>query len=58
MKPRGDGGAADGKMPAQLGSCAGIALPSGGWAVVCAGSVGAGVFAQFPAPLRLRLGRM
>lgn len=26
MKPRGDGGAADGKMPAQLGSCAGIAL--------------------------------
>lgn len=29
MKPRGDGGAADGKMPAQLGSCAGIAFPSG-----------------------------
>ncbi|MGC0378456.1 hypothetical protein RKD28_005972 [Streptomyces sp. SAI-229] len=28
MKPRGDGGAADGKMPAQLGSCAGIALPA------------------------------
>lgn len=27
MKPRGDGGAADGKMPAQLGSCAGIAMP-------------------------------
>lgn len=27
MKPRGDGGAADGKMPAQLGSCAGIAFP-------------------------------
>ncbi|TQL23628.1 hypothetical protein FBY37_5695 [Streptomyces sp. SLBN-134] len=26
MKPRGDGGAADGRMPAQLGSCAGIAL--------------------------------
>ncbi len=26
MKPRGDGGAADGRMPAQLGSCAGIAV--------------------------------
>lgn len=30
MKPRGDGGAADGRMPAQLGSCAGIALFPGG----------------------------